>query len=97
MPGLKGWLSEMNSNRRAQQCTAAYKSMCNLVSSGFSEFEPSLNIAGKFLQERLGSKGMLGANGMMKNSVHRLSNLAYQNCLKIEIRSKWYWIILTKG
>lgn len=78
MAALKGWLGDMKSDRRAQQYTSAYKSidpnaefdyaksMSNLVSSGFSEFEASLNIAGKFLQERLGSKGMqemLGANG----------------------------------
>ncbi|QBH95773.1 phage tail tape measure protein [Limnobaculum zhutongyuii] len=70
MAGLKGWLTEMNSDKRAQAFSSAYKtidpnkefdyqaSMQKAVADGYSEFEASMHIASGFLEKRLGEAGM---------------------------------------
>ncbi|MBK5145935.1 phage tail tape measure protein [Budviciaceae bacterium BWR-B9] len=70
MAGLKGWLKEMNTDKRAAAFSSAYKtidpnaefdyqaSMKKAVANGYSEFEASMKIASGFLEKRLGSAGM---------------------------------------
>lgn len=70
MAGLKGWLKEMNTDKRASAFSTAYKSidpnkefdykgsMQKAMADGYSEFEASMHIASGFLEKRLGSAGI---------------------------------------
>jgi len=70
MSGLKGWLDESSTDKRASAFATAYKSikpneefdyqasMQKAVGDGYSKFEASLKIASGFLDDKLGSAGI---------------------------------------